>query len=99
MCGTFTAQPGQRDALIDVLLDAARLLGEMDECQVYLVGTVDDEPDAVAVLEVWSDRDAHARSLQDPRVQELIQRGRPLIAGMGQSLQLNAVGGKAPTSG
>ncbi len=79
-------------------MEAAALLGEMEECQVYLVGTVDDRPDDVAVFEVWSDSDAHDRSLQDPRVRELIQRGMPLIADMGQSLRMNPVGGKAPSA-
>jgi quinol monooxygenase YgiN len=50
-------------------------------CVQYTVGVAGD--DEVAVFELWESEAAHAASLQRPEIQEIITRGRPLIAGMG----------------
>ena len=88
------AQPGSRDALVDVLLEEAALLGDTPECELYIVNTAPDEPDAIWVTELWASEEAHGRSLERDDVRALIQRGRPLIAGMGEQLRLTPVGGK-----
>ena len=94
MYGKVLAQPGQRDALLEVLLEAAETLGDMPECELYIVNTAPEEPDAIWVTELWASEDAHARSLERDDVRGLIQRGRPLIAGMGEQVRLTPVGGK-----
>ena len=45
MYGKVLAQPGRRDALVDVLLEAAALLGDTPECELYIVNTASDEPE------------------------------------------------------
>jgi quinol monooxygenase YgiN len=92
--GKVLAQPGQRDALVQVLLEAAEILGQMPECELYLVNTVPDEPDSIWVTEVWANEEAHAQSLTRDDVRALIQRGRPLIADMPEQVLLTPVGGK-----
>ena len=92
--GKLVAHPGERDALVEVLLEAADLLGEVPECHLYVVNILEDDPDAVWVTEVWSTAEAHAASLQDERVQAIVQRGRPLISDMPQQVKLKAIGGK-----
>jgi quinol monooxygenase YgiN len=92
--GRVVADPGQGDALTDLLLDAADLLGDDPSCQLYVVSRDVGEPDVVWVTEVWADRQAHASSLEDPRVRALIGRARPLIAQLPQSTELRPVGGK-----
>lgn len=52
------------------------------------------EADAIAITEVWDDKAAHDASLQLESVQALIANARPLIAGMGDSLELRPVGGQ-----
>jgi quinol monooxygenase YgiN len=94
MYGKVLAQPGQRDALVDVLLEAAELLDDMPQCELYIVNTAADEPDAIWVTELWAGEEAHARSLERDDVRALIHRGRPLIAGMGEQVRLTPVGGK-----
>jgi quinol monooxygenase YgiN len=94
LVGSFTAQPGQRDALVALLLEAASVLETFPDCDLWFVSTAPDDPDAVWVTEVWRDQAAHAASLADPRVQEIIARGRPLIAGFGARITLQPVGGK-----
>ena len=94
MYGKVLAQPGRRDALVDVLLEAAALLGDTPECELYIVNTASDEPEAIWVTELWASEEAHARSLERDDVRALIQRGRLLMAGMGEQVRLTPVGGK-----
>lgn len=91
--GTLIAKPGQRDALVAILREAS---GDerMPGCVVYIVSEVASEPDAIAVFEVWDDKAAHDASLQLERVRSVIAKGRPLIAGMGESVELRPVGGQ-----
>lgn len=87
------AKPGQRDALLALLIEASRSAA-MPGCRLYIVSEVPAEPDAIAITEVWDDRAAHAASLQLERVGALIAKARPLIAEMGQPLVLRPVGGQ-----
>jgi quinol monooxygenase YgiN len=90
--GKIVAKPGQREALLALLLRNARP-GAMAGCRIYLVGPVADEPDTIAVTEVWDDQAAHTASLGLPAVQLVIAEARPLIAGMGEAVELETVGG------
>jgi len=91
--GKFLAQPGTRDELVGHLLQAAHLLERNDGCLHYVVST-SDEPEAVWVSEVWTDQAAHDASLEPADVRALIQRARPLIAGMSDQTHLTVHGGK-----
>jgi quinol monooxygenase YgiN len=91
--GKLLAKPGQRDALVTLLLEASRG-GAMPGCRLYVVSEIPAEPDAISVLEVWEDKAAHEASLQLESVRSIIAQGRPLIAGMGESVELRPVGGQ-----
>jgi quinol monooxygenase YgiN len=91
--GTLLAKPGQRDALVALLLEASRG-GKMPGCRLYIVSEVPAEPDAISILEVWDDRAAHDASLQLESVRSVIAKGRPLIVGTGKSVELRPVGGQ-----
>lgn len=91
--GKFTAQPGKRDELADLLLDAARQLQQNPDCLSYLVSTT-DEPDAVWVSEVWTDHAAHTASLEPEEVRALIATARPMIADISDRQELDVRGGK-----
>jgi quinol monooxygenase YgiN len=92
----FAAKPGQRDALVALLLEAARgMEGSAGaECEVYIVNTSADEAEAIWVTEVWASREAHAASLALPETREAIARAMPLIAGVTQQIAVEPVGGK-----
>ena len=94
LVGKFTAQPGHRGELRDLLLEAARLLEADPGCLQYLVGTAPEDDDGVWVTELWTDRAAHAASLEPEAVRAVIQRARPLIAGMSDRTELDVLGGK-----
>ena len=57
----------------------------------YLVGEDSANPDALWIVELWADKDAHAASLQLPSVQAAIEKGRPLIAGFGARAEFVSV--------
>jgi quinol monooxygenase YgiN len=91
--GKFSAQPGKRDELVQHLLGAARLLESDPGCVHYVVSTSDD-PDGVWVWELWADKSLHDASLESDEIRALIERSRPLIAGISDRTELQAHGGK-----
>ncbi len=91
--GKLTTQPGQRNALVDVLLQAADLLKDAAGCELYVINTSQTEDDAVWVMELWSDADAHAASLTCDDVRRLIGKAMPLLAGRPERIDLTPVGG------
>ena len=92
--GKMVATAGQRDALVEHLLTASRLVSDAPGCELYYVSTSPTEPDAVWVTEVWRSKEDHDGSLKLPGVRELIQKARPLIGSMGESFVTTPVGGK-----
>jgi quinol monooxygenase YgiN len=99
LCGSLRATEGEGDALAALLLEAADALEAAEGCLLYIVNRVDDDPEAVWVIEVWTDEAAHQASLSLPSVQEIIGRARPLIAGSGERFELRPVGGLGLPSG
>jgi quinol monooxygenase YgiN len=93
MYGKLTTHPGQRDALVQILLEASELLKEVEGCALYIVNVSDDELDTVWVTELWRDAEAHVASLKNAQVLALMQRGRPLISGA-EPIRLRPIGGK-----
>ena len=91
--GRFTAQPGRRDDLVAILLQAAELLQANKDCIHYLISTT-EEADAVWVTETWTDKEAHDASLQPDDVRALIVQAMPLIASMSDQTELQVLGGK-----
>jgi quinol monooxygenase YgiN len=93
LTGKITAQAGQRDTLVQVLLEAADLMKSVEGCKLYIVSISETEPEAVFVTEIWTDSAAHQASLTIEEIKAIIQRGRPFIAGF-ESTKLQPMGGK-----
>jgi quinol monooxygenase YgiN len=90
LIGQATCVPGQRDAFIGILLEG---VGGMPGCLSYVVARDPKDADAIWITEVWDSKESHAASLQLPAVREAIKRGRPMIAGFGEQLITEPVGG------
>ena len=84
------AAPGQRDALIAILLEASKA---MPGCRSYIVCKDVHDDDAIWISEVWDSQEQHAAALQLPAVQDAIAHGKPLIAGVGKRFETVPVGG------
>ena len=92
--GKFTAKPGERDNLLNGLLQAADLMRPFDGCLLYVVSTSPTEPDAVLVTEMWTSKEAHDDSLNLESVQALIPQVLPFIGGPSEGSWFEPVGGK-----
>lgn len=88
--GRMIAKPGQRDALIAILLDGTRA---MPGCLSYIVARDADDADALWITEVWDSEASHDAALQLPAVQTAITKGRDLIAKMDTGAVTVPVGG------
>jgi quinol monooxygenase YgiN len=100
MFGKILAKEGQRDALLEILLEASRT--PMKGCEIYIVSKSPTEPDAIWVMEVWQTEADHAASLKLDSVKALLNKARRIMAGGGtESILMVPVGGKglAPSSG
>lgn len=90
LIGKMTAVEGERDALIEILLEG---VAGMPGCLSYVVAHDPADPDAIWITEVWKDQEAHQASLALPAVQDAIARGKPLIASFDQQVVTEPVGG------
>ncbi len=87
----MTAVPGQRDALVTILIEG---VSGMPGCLSYIVATDPADADAIWITEVWDSESSHAASLALPSVRQAIAKGRPLIGGFGPSTITRPVGGQ-----
>jgi quinol monooxygenase YgiN len=94
LCGIMKAQPGQREALLEILLQAAGLVADLPGCEVWIVNTMPDDPDGIWVTEVWRSEADHAASLAGDDLEAVITRAIPLIAGFGERFTLQPIAGK-----
>lgn len=90
LIGKMTAAPGQREALIAVLLEGVQ---DMPGCLSYIVARDMKDENAIWITEVWDSKDSHSASLKLPSVQAAIAKGRPMIAGFGDYVTSEPVGG------
>ncbi len=90
LIGKMTAVPGQRDALIAIMLAGG---DAMPGCLSYVVALDPTDADAIWITEVWDSKASHAASLSLPSVRAAIARARPLIAGFGERFETEPVGG------
>jgi len=77
--GKMQAVPGQRDALLAHLKQAAE---PMPGCLLYVINADPENADGIWIYEAWRSQADHQASLQLASVQTLIAAARPLIAGM-----------------
>lgn len=90
--GNMIAHPSQRDALIHLLTLGLEARG-MEGCYIYVVSTVEDDPNAIWITEVWRSQADHRASLENESVRALIMQARPLIASMPEHMEFTPVGG------
>ncbi|PTY38526.1 antibiotic biosynthesis monooxygenase [Saccharospirillum sp. MSK14-1] len=90
LIGKLMVQPGQREALSEILLDG---IAGMPGCLSYVVANDSSDDDALWVTEVWESQEAHRDSLNLESVQKAIAKGKPLIAGFGERFETQPLGG------
>lgn len=95
LIGKIVAVPGQREPLIELLLDGC---DGMPGCLSYVIAKDPADADAIWVTEVWDNAQSHRASLSLPSVQAAITRGKPMIARFEQSTTTEPVGGHGLSS-
>src|SRR5262245_62467295 len=90
LIGKMSAVPGQRDALVSILLDST---GSMPGCLSYVIATDPADADALWITEVWDNAESHKASLSLPVVQATIAKAKPLIAGFSNRVETVPIGG------
>lgn len=90
LIGKMKAKPGQRDALIAILLDG---IDSMPGCLSYIVARDPADTDAIWITEVWDSEQSHKASLDLSQVKDAISRARPIIAGFESHVVTAPVGG------
>lgn len=90
LIGKMTAKPGQRDALVAILLQSS---AAMPGCLSYVIARDAGDPDLLWITEAWDSAESHANSLKLPAVQAAIAQARPMIAGMEMVATTEPVGG------
>jgi quinol monooxygenase YgiN len=93
MTGKLTAQAGRRGELVDILKQAAEMVGQLSACRMYIVSEDLSNEACVWVFEAWDDKAAHDASLADERVRALIGQARPLLAATPDGAELQVMGG------
>lgn len=96
LIGKMKAVPGQRDALVSILLEG---VSGMPGCLSYVVAHDPGDPDAIWITEVWDEAASHKASLSLPSVQAAIARGRPLIESFDRHAETVPVGGHGIAAG
>lgn len=92
LTGKMMTQPGQRDAVVAILLRDVEKLKDAG-CDLYVVSVSPAQPDAIFINEVWISREAHRASLKLPSVQQAIAEARPMLTGQFESVELSVAGG------
>jgi quinol monooxygenase YgiN len=83
--------PGQREALIALLLEAT---SGMPGCITYIVAKDVIEDDAIWITEAWDSKESHDASLSLPSVKHAISLGRPMISSLESMVATTPVGGQ-----
>jgi len=84
----------KRENLVEILLEAAKSMVQLEDCEIYLVNIVEKELNAVYAYEVWSNEKAHQNSLVLETTQTLINRAKAIITGAEKMGTFITKGGK-----
>lgn len=88
------AKPGERDRVIQKLIESGKLFDSNDACILYLVAASEEDPDVIWVVDLWTTEGAHARALRAPELRPHVSETIPLLEGPPEQIKLNLRGGK-----
>jgi quinol monooxygenase YgiN len=92
----LTAKPGQRERVVEILLESGKLFDDNPACRLYLVAESADDPDLIWVADLWTSEEEHAEALKAPEMQSFVEECMPLLEGMPEQIGVRPVGGKVP---
>jgi quinol monooxygenase YgiN len=90
----LTAKPGQRQNVVDILLESGKLFDDNSDCYLYLVAESADEPDVIWVVDLWTSKEAHEEAVKAPELRPFVEKSLPMLEGMPEQIEVRPVGGK-----
>jgi quinol monooxygenase YgiN len=90
----LAAKPGQRDRVIEILLESMKLFGDNPACLYSIVHEAIADPNELWVADLWTSKEEHEAALQVPELRPFVEAAIPLLEGMPQQTELRPVGGK-----
>jgi quinol monooxygenase YgiN len=88
------AKPGQRDRVVEILLESGRLFDDNEACLLYLVSESQDDPNLIWVVDLWTTKEAHTEALKARELRPFVEQAMPLLEGMPEQIEVRPVGGK-----
>jgi quinol monooxygenase YgiN len=88
------AKPGQRERVVEILVESGRLFDDNEDCLLYLVSESHDDPNVIWVVDLWTSQEAHTEALKTPALRPFVERAMPLLEGMPEQIRVHARGGK-----
>ena len=90
------AKPGQRDRVVEILVESGKLFDDNAACRLYLVAESAVDPNLVWVADLWTSEEEHAEALKVPEMRPFVEQCMPLLEGMPEQIRVRPVGGKVP---
>jgi quinol monooxygenase YgiN len=92
----LTAKPGQRERVVEILLESGKLFDDNAACRLYLVAESADNPNLVWVADLWTSEEEHAEALKVPEMRAFGEECMPLLEAMPEQIRVLPAGGKVP---
>jgi quinol monooxygenase YgiN len=90
----LTTKPGQRQQVLDILLESGKLFDDNSDCFQYLVSESTGDPNVIWVTDLWTSQEAHEKALENPELRPFVEKSLPLLEGMPEQIEIRPVGGK-----
>jgi quinol monooxygenase YgiN len=90
----MTTKPGKRQAVIDILIEAGKPFDGNSSCLMYLVSTAKDDPNAIWVQDIWTNKPDHETAMQADEMSGYIKTAMPMLEGMPEQYEVEPAGGK-----
>jgi len=90
----LTAKPGQRDRVVEMLLESGKLFDDNPACELSMVAESVEDPDVIWVIDRWTSREDHEKALQQPELRPFVEKTVPLLVAMPEQTEIKPVGGK-----
>jgi quinol monooxygenase YgiN len=91
----LTAKPGQRQRVVEILLESGKLFDDNPACLLYLVSESTDDPNLLWVIDLWTGQQAHTEALKAPELRPFVEQAMPLLENMPEQIEVRPVGGKS----
>jgi len=90
----LTAKPGQRQRVVEILLESGKLFEDDPACLLYLVAESKADSNLIWVVDLWTSAEAHTEALKAPELRPFVEEATPLLEGMPEQIEVQPAGGK-----